>query len=74
MKYKVKLRRDICIGAASCVAMAPKAFSLDNEGKVKEEATINDVADDVILAAAQSCPVDAIVIEDENGNQIWPKK
>ncbi len=33
MPYKVKVDRDLCIGAASCVAVAPKTFELDNEGK-----------------------------------------
>ena len=71
-KYKIKVLRDICIGAASCVAIAPKVFQLDNEAKaiILDE---NGETDDTILASAQSCPVNAINIEDENGNQIWPK-
>lgn len=74
MAYKVKLLRDVCIGAASCVAIAPKAFILDNEGKVAQLPTLSTVGDQDLLAAAQSCPVDAIIIEDEQGNKIWPKK
>ncbi len=71
-KYKVKVLRDLCIGAASCVAIAPKVFQLDQEAK----AIIIDNYDDTpenILSSAQSCPVNAIIVEDENGNQIWPK-
>lgn len=74
MAYKVKLLRDVCIGAASCVAVAPKAFALDDQGKVITVDTLAEVSDAQLLAAAQSCPVDAIIVEDENGNQIWPKK
>lgn len=71
-KYKIKVLRDICIGAASCVAISPKVFALDNEAKA---VILDQEADtpDNILAAAQSCPVNAIIIEDENGKQIWPK-
>lgn len=71
--YKIKLLRNVCIGAASCVAVAPKAFDLDNEGKVKEQTTISEVPDGILLQAAQACPVAAIIVEDEYGKQIWPK-
>ncbi len=72
-KYKVKVLRDLCIGAASCVAIAPNVFQLDNEAKAIVLADGKNDTDENILAAAQSCPVNAIIIEDENGNQIWPK-
>ncbi|HKY73924.1 MAG TPA: ferredoxin [Patescibacteria group bacterium] len=71
-KYKVTVLRDKCIGAASCVAIAPKVFALDSEQK----AVIigQDELDDVKLLAAQSCPTAAIVVTDiETGEQVWPK-
>lgn len=71
-KYKVTVLRDKCIGAASCVAIAPKVFALDGEQK----ATVisQDELDDIKLLAAQSCPTAAIVVTDiETGEQIWPK-
>ncbi len=71
-KYKIKILRDICIGAASCVAISPRVFQLDNEAKAYI-VDANGDTDENILAAAQSCPVNAIIIEDENGKQIWPK-
>ncbi|KKS81321.1 MAG: hypothetical protein UV55_C0016G0027 [Candidatus Gottesmanbacteria bacterium GW2011_GWC1_43_10] len=33
VKYKVTVDRNLCIGAGSCVAVAPLAFALDNEAK-----------------------------------------
>jgi ferredoxin len=71
-KYKVKVIRDLCIGAASCVAISPKVFQLDNEAKA---IVLDETADtdENILAAAQSCPVNCVIVEDENGNQVWPK-
>lgn len=84
VKYKVKVDRDLCIGAATCVAIAPNTFELDSEGKavikkkdgsltsdfVKYE-DIND-AEENVLNAAKSCPVNAIVVVeiDEQGNEI----
>lgn len=68
---KVYIDRDLCIGAASCVAIAPGVFQLDDENKayvVKQDAA----DDETILLAAQSCPTKAIFLYDEDGNQIYP--
>jgi ferredoxin len=71
-KYKVTVVRDLCIGAASCVAISPKVFQLDSENKaVIPEGATDEEAN--ILMAAQSCPTKAIIIEDaQTGEKIWP--
>lgn len=68
---KIVVDRDLCIGAASCVAIAPGVFALDDEDKAY---VVNDKAADneTILLAAQSCPTRAILLYDEDGNQIYP--
>lgn len=72
-KYKIQVKRDDCIGAASCVAFSPTVFELDGQTK----AVIIDGAEDTpenILMAAQSCPTKAIIVTDaETGEVIWPK-
>ena len=71
-KYKVKVVRTLCIGAATCVAVSPATFELDAERKavVKEGSTD---AEANILMAAQSCPTKAItIIDTETGKQVWP--
>lgn len=71
-KYKVQVLRDKCIGAASCVAIAPKVFGLDKDQKAF--VISEDELDDVKLLAAQSCPTAAIVVTDiETGEQVWPR-
>ena len=68
---KIVVDRDLCIGAASCVAIAPGVFALDEENKayvVNAEGADNET----ILLAAQSCPTRAIILLDKDGNQIWP--
>ncbi len=72
-KYKVWVDRDLCIGAATCVAVAPKTFILDGEAKavILESATEDEVA--TIIDGAKACPVAAIIIEDEKGNRVFPK-
>ena len=70
--YKVAIARKACIGAATCIIVAPDAFELDDENIaiVKPEAL--DLNDDMLLMAAQSCPTAAIILYGENGNQIFP--
>ncbi len=68
---KVEVDRDICIGAAPCVTVAPGVFQLDEENKayIVDQ---NGADAETILLAAQSCPVQAIFVYDEDGKQIYP--
>jgi len=68
----VIIDQDLCIGAASCVAVAPTVWQLNAEGKA-EFVDADSVSDDIQMQAAKSCPVNAIIIKDRNGNIIWPK-
>ncbi len=69
---KVEVDRELCIGAAPCVTVAPGVFQLDDENKayVVDQ---NGADAETILLAAQSCPVQAIIVYDEDGNQIYPE-
>ncbi len=69
---KVVVDRDICIGAAPCVTVAPGVFQLDDENKAY---VVDPKAadDETLLLAAQSCPVQAISLFDETGRQIFPE-
>ena len=71
-KYKPVIDRILCIGAASCVAIAPTAFSLDDEAKAIVLPTVGENDDSLILEAAKACPVAAIMVYDETGKQIYP--
>ena len=66
---KIIIDRELCTGAASCVALAPGVFALDKENKAY--VVDKDGADyETILMAAQSCPTKAIILYDEDGKQI----
>lgn len=69
---KVHVDRDLCIGAATCVAIAPNTFLLDSEAKAVILNTVEQDTDAVIIDAAKGCPVAAIIIEDANGTKIFP--
>ncbi len=65
--------RDLCIGAATCVAVAPKTFALDSEAKAVIIDTVEEEDKDTIIEAAKACPVAAIIVETEDGTRIFPK-
>jgi ferredoxin len=68
---RIEVDRDLCIGAESCAVIAPEVFEMDAENKavVKNPAGSDD---QTILMAAQSCPVAAVLLYDEEGNQLYP--
>ena len=71
-KYRIKIDRNLCIGAASCVALAMKTFALDSENKAIILDENGDDAEAVKLAA-ESCPTKAIILENaETGEQEYP--
>lgn len=72
MAYRIEILRDLCIGAGTCVAEAPKVFDLDDED-VAVLVDPNGDADGDVLAAAEGCPTEAIVLRDsETGAQVFP--
>ncbi len=72
-KLKIHIDRDLCIGAATCVAIAPKAFVLDSEAKSTVLNTALEESESTLLDAARGCPTAAISIEDEKGEKVFPK-
>lgn len=70
---KIVVDRELCIGAASCIALAAATFELDDENKAVVKNAKGDTDEDVHAAAA-SCPTNAIFLYDEDGNQIYPPK
>ncbi len=86
IKY-LMVDRELCIGAASCVALYPEVFALDDENKavilkkdgIKDSGKtdvdmleVSAVDDDTLMLAAQSCPTLAIYLYDEDGTQVYP--
>ncbi len=70
--YTMRIDRNLCIGAATCVAIAPKAWALDNEAKAIILDTAGEESDATLIEAAKGCPVMAIFITDAAGKQIFP--
>jgi len=70
-RVNVKILRGQCCGHAECVEIAPDVFAIDS----KRKAVVIDesaASEQVILSAAEACPCSAIVIEDDEGNTLFP--
>ena len=70
-RVAVDVDRALCYGFGDCVDTLPDVFALDDEDTAVvlnlDAAPVDD-----ILEAAQNCPVDAIIVTDENGEQLYP--
>lgn len=70
-KYKIVYDREGCIGAGSCVPACPDNWSMNEDGKA--DCKKLEITEEELQAnkdAAESCPVQVIHIEDENGERI----
>lgn len=70
---KIRVDRDLCIGAATCVAVTVKTFNLDSQAKAIILESADQENEDVIIEAAKACPTTAIIIENDKGERIFPK-
>lgn len=65
MALRVIIDRRRCIGAGTCIAIAPSAFQWRKGDFLKPELLdITTVDEDVLREVAAACPTQAIVIED----------
>ncbi len=68
---KIVVDRDLCIGAATCVTLAPGVFKMDDENKAVL-VDLKGAEAETILLAAESCPTKAIFLYDDEGRQVYP--
>lgn len=87
MKITVKVDPDLCIGAASCVTIAPETFQMNDENKAyvydhgqqpngptyERVLEVTEAEKENIILAAQSCPTLAVFVYDEEGTQLYPE-
>jgi len=63
----IRILRERCCGNTECVEIAPAVFALDSRQKAivldSEAATL-----ELLIEAAEACPCEAIVVEDDEGN------
>lgn len=69
---RIEVDRDLCIGAESCAVVSPEAFYMDETNIAVVQENALDAPQDQIWEAAQVCPVAAVLLFDESGNQVYP--
>ena len=70
---RIEVDRELCIGAASCIAVAPDAFELDPENKAVVKPLWANLTDEQLLEAAKACPVAAIMLYGTDGQRLYPE-
>ena len=68
---RVRIDREKCVSAGNCVVTAPTVFILDDEEKAAL-LEVQSVDEDTLRVAAELCPTEAIVLETDDGEQIYP--
>ncbi len=68
---EIRIIRNVCIGAATCVVYASNTFDLDEKNIAIIQAGEWDQLEKIV-AAAESCPVLAIEVY-QNGNKVYPR-
>ena len=71
-KLRITVDHDVCVGNAMCETFATNKFAL-NDNRQSEAANPEGDSLDLILEAAENCPVSAIRVEDsETGETLFP--
>ncbi|MBD0707949.1 MULTISPECIES: ferredoxin [unclassified Streptomyces] len=71
-RWHIEVDRSLCIGSGMCAATAPDGFLLD-AARQSHPLTPDTDAGERLLAAAEGCPVEAILITlGETGEPVFP--
>lgn len=68
---QIRILHHECCGSGGCIDIAPQVFALDSKNKavvMDPEAETTEK----VMEAAEACPSSAIVILDDDGNQVFP--
>ncbi len=68
MTYEPIIDEGSCIGQGDCMELAPQVFQVDDCARV-----VGTGPDELMLAAAHECPVEAIsIVDSATGERVYP--
>ena len=71
-KLKITVDLNVCVGNAMCETFATNTFAL-NDDRQSSVANPDGDPEEMVLEAAENCPVSAITVSDaESGEQLFP--
>jgi ferredoxin len=68
---RIRIDRGLCVGFGDCIEAAPEAFALD-ASNVATFTHPERASRARLIAACRACPVDALTVWDETGEEIVP--
>jgi ferredoxin len=68
----VRIDRHLCVGFGDCIDLAPEVFELDADGIAVVRPEAESVTRELLVSACKACPVDALVVLDDEGVQLAP--
>ncbi|HEX6346637.1 ferredoxin [Umezawaea sp.] len=70
-RWQVQVDREACIGTGMCASSAAAYFRLENGRATAAQDFVEP--DDLVVDAAESCPMEAILVRDGDGTVIAPE-
>jgi ferredoxin len=72
MGYTVKVDAEVCISTGNCVRAAPTGFAFTEDDVSEPQPGAAELADEKLVQVARGCPVGAIHLFTEDGEEIDP--
>ena len=69
---KVRIDRDLCVGFGDCMDVVTGVWEFDDDGIIVFQEDVAPVDRDSLVEACKSCPVDALIALNEEGQQVAP--
>lgn len=68
----IRIDRTLCMSTSNCMKVAPDVFEFDGEKICTFTDNPPDIERERLIDACDVCPVDALIVIDENGKQLVP--
>ena len=68
----ISIDRDLCVGFGDCMENVIEVFEFDDEGIIAFQKDVTPVDRDALVEACACCPVDALIVLNEEGQQLAP--
>lgn len=68
----ISIDRDLCVGFGDCMENVIEVFEFDDDGIIAFQKDVTPVDRDALIEACACCPVDALIVLNEEGQQLAP--